>query len=364
MAKKDHYSTLGVTKSASKEEIKKAFYKLAGKHHPDKGGDEAKFKEVNEAYQILSDDKKRKEYDMYGESFSHSNPGANHGAGFGGFGGFDPSQFGGDMQFDFGDLGDIFGDMFSGFGYEGGARSRRGRDMSLEIEIPFAESVFGTERKVLISKVSKCKTCNATGGKPGAGTKTCETCNGKGKIHETRKTFMGAFQTVKNCDVCEGVGSVPKESCSDCKGAGVKQVREEITINIPAGINNGEMIKMAGQGEAVKSAEAGDLFVKIRVQSDKNWHREGYDLVINHKIKLSDALLGKKENLFGIDGEISFEIPAGVSIGEAIRIVGRGVPNTNKRNRGDVIVRLIIELPKKLSKKAKTLVEELKEEGV
>ena len=361
MAKKDHYSTLGVAKSASKDEIKKAFYKLAAKHHPDKGGDEAKFKEVNEAYQVLSDDKKRKEYDMYGESFSHSNPGA--GSGFGGFGGFDPSQFGGDMQFDFGDLGDIFGDMFSGFGY-GGQQVRRGRDISIEIEIPFAESIFGTERKVLISKISKCKTCNATGGKPGSGTKTCDTCNGKGKIHETRKTFMGAFQTVKNCDTCEGVGTIPKESCTDCRGLGVKQVREEISINIPAGINGGEMIKMTGQGEAMKGAQSGDLFIKVRVSADKHWHREGFDLVINHKIKLSDALLGTKELITGLDGDISFEIPAGVSIGEAIRIQGRGVPNSTRRGRGDVIVRLVIELPKKLSKKAKGLVEDLREEGV
>jgi molecular chaperone DnaJ len=360
MAKKDHYSTLGVAKSASKDEIKKAFYKLAAKHHPDKGGDEAKFKEVNEAYQILSDDKKRKEYDMYGESFSHSNPGA---SGFGGFGGgFDASGFS-DMQFDFGDLGDIFGDMFSGFGY-GGQQVRRGRDISIEIEIPFVESIFGTERKVLISKISKCKTCNASGAKPGSGTKTCETCNGKGKIHETRKTFMGAFQTVKNCDTCEGLGTVPKENCSDCRGLGVKNVREEINITIPAAINNGEMIKMSGMGEAMKGAASGDLFVKIRVSNDKDWHREGFDLVTTHKIKLTDALLGKKEVLRGLDGEISFDIPSGVSVGESIRISGRGVPNQNRRSRGDVIVRLSIELPKKLTKKSKALIEELREEGI
>ena len=362
MAKKDHYSTLGVTKSASKDEIKKAFYKLAAKYHPDKGGDEAKFKEVNEAYQILSDDKKRKEYDMYGESFSHSNPGA--GSGFGGFGGgFDPSQFS-DMQFDFGDLGGVCGDMVSGVGFGGSGRVRRGRDISIEIEIPFVESVFGTERKVLISKIAKCKTCNATGGKPGSGTKTCDKCNGKGKIHETRKTFMGAFQTVKTCDDCEGVGTIPKETCSDCKGLGIKNVREEVNIIIPAAISNGEMIKMSGMGEAMKGAQSGDLFVKIRVSNDKNWHREGFDLVITHKIKLTDALLGKQETIGGLDGDISFEIPAGASIGESIRISSRGVPNINKRGRGDVIIRLSIELPKKLSRKAKTLVEELREEGV
>jgi molecular chaperone DnaJ len=312
----------------------------------------------------LSDDTKRKEYDMYGESFSHSNPGPGQNSGFGGFGGgFDPSQFE-DMQFDFGDLGDIFGDVFSGFGYGGGSQVRRGRDMSIEIEITFAESVFGTERKVLISKISKCKTCTGTGGKPGTGTKTCETCNGKGKIHETRKTFMGAFQTVKTCAVCDGIGTVPKESCTDCRGQGVKQVREEISIAVPAGINNGEMIKMAAQGEAIKGAQSGDLFVKLRVAADKKWRREGFDLVTDHKIKLTEAMLGKMETLEGLDGEVSFEIPAGTSIGEAIRVASRGVPNAARRARGDIIVRLNIELPKKLSKKAKSLIEELREEGV
>ena len=175
---------------------------------------------------------------------------------------------------------------------------------------------------------------------------------------------MGAFQTVKTCDDCEGVGTIPKETCSDCKGLGIKNVREEINIIIPAAISNGEMIKMSGMGEAMKGAQSGDLFVKIRVSNDKNWHREGFDLVTTHKIKLTDALLGKQETVRGLDGDISFEIPAGASIGESIRISSRGVPNINKRGRGDVIIRLSIELPKKLSRKAKTLVEELREEGV
>ena len=264
MAKKDYYNTLGVEKGATADIIKKAFYKLAAKHHPDKGGDETKFKEVNEAYQTLSDEKKRKEYDMYGESFNggYGQGQQQQGAGFGGFG-FDPSQFQ-DMNFDFGDMGDAFGDIFSGFGF-GGPRERRGNDVSIEIEIPFADSIFGTERTVLVNKLSACNTCKSTGADKSSGTVTCTTCNGKGKVTEARRTFMGTVQSVRSCEVCDGTGQIPKTKCVDCKGHGVKQTREEIHIVVPVGITNGEMIKMIGQGEGIKNGITGDMFVKIRV---------------------------------------------------------------------------------------------------
>lgn len=362
MAKKDYYNTLGVEKNASKDAIKKAFYKLAAQYHPDKGGDEAKFKEINEAYQTLSDDKKRKEYDMYGETFSNAGS-SSQGPFGGGFGGFDPSQFQ-DFQFDFGDMGDVFSDLFGG-GFGGfGAREKRGADVSIEIEITFAESIFGTERTVLVNKLNSCKTCDATGADRSAGTTTCTTCNGKGKVHETKRTFMGAMQTVRECNVCSGTGQMSKQNCSDCKGGGVKQSREEIKINVPAGINNGEMIKMAGYGEGIKGGKSGDMFVKVRVANNKDWHREGYDVVMIHKIKLTDALLGAKHTIVGLDGDIEIDIPAGVSVGETIRIPGRGVPHSLRKTRGDALIRLHIELPKKLSRTAKKLVEEMKEEGL
>jgi molecular chaperone DnaJ len=361
MATKDYYNLLGVDKSASKEDIKKAFYKLAAKYHPDKkGGDEAKFKEVNEAYQILSDEKKRKEYDTYGQTFNGQGP---QGGGFGGFGqgGFDAS----DIQFDFGDLGDIFGDMFAGAGFGGGSRVKRGRDISLEIDVPFTEAIFGTERNVLLSKVNTCKTCSGTGAKVGTKMKTCSTCNGQGKVHDVKKTFMGNFQTVRTCDACRGTGKVPEEKCHDCRGQGVVNSREEVNIVIPAGISNGEMIRMSQMGEAVAGGTTGDLYVKINVQAHKLWKREGNDLVITHGIKLTDALLGVKHSIEGLDGTIELDIPAGAATGEVLRVKGRGVPHIHEKGkRGDVLVKLDIHMPKKLSKKAMSLIEGLQQEGL
>ena len=358
---KNYYDVLGVDKSASKDDIKNAFYKLAAKYHPDKkGGDEAKFKEVNEAYQILSDEKKRKEYDTYGQTFNGAGP---QGGGFGGFGGgFGQGDFA-DMQFDFGDLGDIFGNMFGG-GF-GGGRQKRGRDISLEIDVPFTEAVFGTERNVLISKVSTCTTCSGSGAKVGSKKKTCTTCNGQGKVHDIKKTFMGNFQTVNTCTVCHGVGQVPEEKCGECKGNGVYAKREEINIEVPAGISNGEMIRMTGMGEAVTHGVTGDLYVKINVTPHKIWKREGNDLVITHEIKLTDALLGVKHTIEGLDGKIEIEIAPGAQAGEVLRVKGRGVPHVHEKNRrGDVLVKITIAMPKKLSRKAISFIEGLKEEGL
>jgi molecular chaperone DnaJ len=358
---KNYYDVLGVEKGAAKDDIKKAFYKLAAKYHPDKKeGDESKFKEVNEAYQVLSDEKKRKEYDTYGQTFNGQGP--QGGGGFsGGFGGFDAS----DVQFDFGDLGDIFGDMFGGNGFGGGPRQKRGRDISLEIDVTFKESVFGTERNVLINKIGTCVSCSGSGAAKGSVTITCTTCNGKGQMHDTKRTFMGTFQTVKTCDICNGKGQVPKEKCHDCHGKGVHNMREEIHIQVPAGISSGEMIRMSLQGEAVSGGTSGDLYVKINVQADKTWKREGNDLVIKHSIKLTDALLGIKHTVAGLDGDIALDIPPGASTGEVLRVKGRGVPHVHdKGKRGDVLIKLDIAMPKKLSKHAMKLVEQMKEEGL
>ncbi len=359
MATKDFYKLLGIEKNASKDEIKKAFYKLAAKYHPDKkDGDEAKFKEINEAYQTLSDEKKRKEYDTYGQTFNGQGP---SGGGFGG--GFNASDFS-DMQFDFGDLGDIFGDMFGG-GFGGGSRQKRGRDISLEIDVQFTEAIFGTERNVLLSKVNTCKTCSGSGAKVGAKLKTCTTCNGQGKVHDVKKTFMGNFQTVKTCEICRGTGKVPEEKCHDCKGHGVVNSREEVNIAIPAGISNGEMIRMSGMGEAVSGGTTGDLYVKINVNPHKIWKREGNDLVITHEIKLTDALLGSSHVIEGLDGKIEIDIAQGASTGEVLRVKGRGVPHVHEKNRrGDALIKLSIAMPKKLSKKAAAFIEGLKEEGL
>lgn len=364
---KDYYESLGVTKTATKDEIKKAFYKLAAKYHPDKkGGDEKKFKEVNEAYQTLSDDKKRREYDTYGQTFNGA--GAQQGGGgFGGFGGFNASDFGG-AEFDMSDLGDIFGDVFGGAfggGFGGGQRTRRGRDISLEITLPFEEAVFGTERNILLSKVGTCKTCTGSGAAVGSKTKVCTTCNGQGKVHDTKRTFMGTIQTVKNCDVCHSTGKVPEEKCHDCRGAGVHSMKEDVHVVIPAGISNGEMIRLSQMGEAVTGGTPGDLYIKVSITTNKIWKREGHDLVMTHSVKLTDALLGRKQSIDGLDGPIQIDIPAGVSPHEVLRIKGRGVPHVHdKGRRGDLLIKLDIQLPKKLSKNAMRLIEELKEEGL
>lgn len=361
---KDYYEILGVNKSASKEEIKKAFYKLAHKYHPDKKeGNEAKFKQVNEAYQVLSDDSKRSKYDQFGAGYE--NMGGNpYGGQQGGFGGFDFSGFqngfgGGGAEFDFGNLNDIFSDFFGG----GRPQQRRGRDISTEIQISFADSIFGTNRKILITKTSSCLTCKGSGAKSGTKMETCKTCNGQGKIHEAKRSFLGTISSTKLCDNCHGAGEVPKEKCDTCKGHGVLRREEEISIAIPAGIRNGEMIRMTGMGEAVSKGTTGDLYIKINVAPHAIFTREGHDLVMSLNLKLSDALLGMKYPIETLDGKIEVTIPEGVSINEILRVRGKGVP-MGKNKRGDLLIKLNIKMPTKISRKSRELIEELKKDGI
>jgi len=336
---KDYYEILGLNKNASKDEIKKVFYKMAHKYHPDKkGGNEAKFKEMNEAYQVLSDDGKRSKYDQFG-------------AGFDG------------MEFDFGNLNDIFSDFFGGGMGGGRAQARRGRDISTEIQISFSDSVFGTERKVLITKTSKCASCGGSGAKDGTKMETCKHCNGQGKIREQKRTIFGNIASTKICEVCLGTGEVPKEACDKCKGKGVLRREEEISINIPAGIHDGEMVRMTGHGEAVSKGTAGDLYIKINVTVHPLFKREGNDLAMNLNLKLSDALLGTKYSVQTLDGDIEVTIPEGVTMNEILRVRGKGVPY-GKGKRGDLLIKLHIKLPDKLSRKSREIIEELKKEGI
>lgn len=353
MSKKDYYEVLGVEKSASKDDIKKAFRKLAHQYHPDKNkGDDSRFKEVNEAYQILSDDQKRAQYDQFGQA--------------GASGGFDPSGFGFDFsgfqgqQFDMGDLGDIFSDFFGG---GRGPRTRRGRDISTELAISFEESIFGTTRKLLITKTSICDTCTGTGAKQGARQITCSLCNGKGQIRETRRSLMGVFSTTKACDACDGTGSVASEHCMSCKGNGVLRKEEEVTIKIPSGIEQGEMIRMTGMGEAVRKGTSGDLYIKVHVGSHKTIRRERQNLLTDLEIKLSEAVLGAERTIETLDGPVTIKIPEGIASGTPLRVKEKGVP-TERGKRGDLYVKIVVSMPRKLSKKAKEAVEILKEEGL
>ncbi|MBI2120580.1 MAG: molecular chaperone DnaJ [Parcubacteria group bacterium] len=359
---KDYYTILGIEKGATKDDVKKAFRRLAHQYHPDKqGGNEQKFKEINEAYQILSDDRKRAEYDTYGSTFN----GAGGAQGFGGFdvNGFSGAQgFGGAPGFEgveF-DLGDIFGDFFGG---GRGGQIKRGRDISMDLEIPFAEAVFGTERKILITKTMACQECHGSGGKPGTKMKKCDACNGKGKAHDAKKTLFGTFNSVKECGVCNGRGEIPAEKCPTCRGAGVIRGQEEIRISIPVGISNGEVIRLSGKGEMIPGGVAGDLYAKIHVLPHSFFKREGSNLVMDLDIKLSDAILGGEYAIETLDGKITVRVPEGVSYGEILRVRGKGVP-VDKTRRGDLLITLNIKTPKKLSKKARKAVEDLKEEGI
>ncbi len=352
---KDYYKVLGVEKGATKSEIKKAFHKLAHKYHPDKaGGDEERFKEIGEAYSVLSDDKKRAEYDAYGRTFN--------GAGGGGpAGGFDFSNFAqgfGGQQVEF-DLGDIFGDIFGG----GRSQERRGRDISIDIELTFKEAVFGVKRKVLLTKVGTCDECDGTGAKKGSELVTCSTCNGQGKVHEAKQTMFGTFATTRVCETCHGKGKVPKEKCKKCDGVGVTRIEEEVPIAVPAGINNGEMVRLTGGGEAVPGGTPGDLYVKVHVENDKRFIKQGYDLIMPLSIKLTDALLGNSQKIETLDGELTLKIPQGVSFGEKLRIKGKGVPKGGS-SRGDLYVKIDIQVPSKLSRNAKKAIETLRDEGI
>jgi molecular chaperone DnaJ len=360
MAQKDYYEALGVDKKATKDEIKKAFHKMAHKYHPDKNaGDDARFKEVNEAYQVLSDDSKRAQYDQFGSGFDGTQ-GFNQGQGFGGF---DFSGFANGQGFDMGDINDIFSDFFAGGMGGGRTKTNRGRDISTEITIPLVEAVFGTERKILLTKQSTCDTCKGSGGKLGTSMETCTLCNGKGQIHETKRSFLGSFSTVRVCDHCGGVGKMPKEKCAPCRGTGVIKKQEEISVQIPAGIQNGEMVRLSGMGEAIPHGASGDLYIKINVASHPVFRREGNDLVTDLNLKLTDALLGKVYPLETLDGKIEVKIPEGVSPGEILRVKGRGVPS-NRGKRGDILIKVTLKLPHKLTRKSRELIEELKKEGI
>lgn len=356
---KDYYQILGVEKTATDEEIKKAFRSLAHKYHPDKkGGDEARFKEVSEAYAVLSDKKKRAEYDAYGRTFTGGGAGP-------GFAGFDFSNFQGSEGFQNGqgvefDLGDIFGDFFGG---SGGGRARRGRDISMDIELSFHDAIFGTERRVLISKLALCDVCDGSGAKKGTAMAQCAACNGKGQVRESRNTFFGTFSSTRVCPTCKGKGEIPKEPCSACRGEGVIKRQEEVQIVIPAGIENGEMIRMPGRGEAMQGGASGDLYIKVHVKTDKLFTRDGNNLITALSVKLSDALLGGEYRIKTLDGETTLNVPVGVAQGEMLRVRGKGVPH-GRGSRGDLLVRIDIEFPKRLSKAAREAVEKLRAEGL
>lgn len=351
---KDYYKILGVEKGASKDEIKKAFRTLAHKHHPDKdGGDEAKFKELNEAYQVLSDDTKRAQYDRFGQAFD----GTATGGGFGGGG-----QFQGNVNFE--DLSEMFGDMF-GFGNARGGASReqaRGKDIKVTAHITHHNAAFGTERKIELYKPTVCAECSGSGVARGSKMKTCADCGGQGRTRKTQRTILGNFATVVTCRSCEGMGNIPEKKCGICAGAGVKKEMKTMEVRVPAGINHGETLRVHGEGEAAgHGAPSGDLYVKVVIDEDRRFSRRGFDMHSSLVVSFPDATLGTTRVIETLDGEIEIKIPAGIQSGEEIRLKGRGVTHLGRSDRGDHYVKVKVETPRKISRKAKRLLKELQD---
>lgn len=357
---KDYYKVLGVDKGASDEEIKKAFRRLAHQHHPDKaGGDTEKFKEVNEAYQILSDKQKKAQYDQFGQTFDGAGPG-----GFGGGQGFGGQGFNINMD-DLGDLFGGFGDMF-GFGGQGrGARSARGRDLEIKMTIGFTDAVFGCDKEIKIKKYAKCDDCQGSGVPAGAKVTTCEVCKGAGQVMSVQRTMLGAIQMQTICQACGGEGKKSSDHCKGCRGTGRVERQVELSVKIPAGIDNGETIRLTGQGEVgPKGAPAGDLYLHIFYENDKRWQRTGYDIQSTVNIKLSQAILGDTVEVETVDGVVNLKIPEGTASGSVIALRGSGVPRLRASGRGDQLVTVKVEIPKKLNRRQRELVEALQKESL
>ncbi|MBI4406987.1 MAG: molecular chaperone DnaJ [Candidatus Kerfeldbacteria bacterium] len=368
MMSKDYYKVLGVDKGASQDEIKKAFRKLAHQHHPDKSsGDEAKFKELNEAYQVVGNADKRKQYDQHGADFEQQ-------GGFGGGhtwedvmrqarqqqqggGGF--SQ--GGINFDMGDIGDMFGDLF---GFGGGGRSGRrraqGSDIEVKVDLEFNEAVFGIEKELEVYKTSACKRCHGDGAEPGSEKKSCSTCGGQGVVEQIQRTILGAMRTRGVCPDCRGAGSKPEKNCTDCTGTGVKKQHAKFTVKIPAGIDDNQMIRLDGEGEtAAYGGSAGDLYVRVRVKPAKGFTRHHQEILSEVTVSFAQAALGTHVEIATIDGQVELKIPAGTQSGKVFKLKGRGVPAIGGGDRGDQLVTVTVKTPAKLSKQEKKLYKEL-----
>lgn len=347
--KRDYYEVLGVSRGASDDEIKKAYRKLAKKYHPDlnPGNAEAEqhFKEVNEAYEVLSDSNKRSRYDQFG----HAGVDPNYGAGGGGFGGFDGS-------FDFGDLGDIFGSFFGG-GFGGRTQRngpQRGESIRVGLTISFEEAAFGCEKEVSVDRVDQCPTCKGSGCEAGTTPEVCTQCNGTGTVQQRRQTPMGVFATTTTCPKCGGRGKIIHSPCKDCNGTGQQRKRKTIQVSVPAGIDNGQTISLRGQGNAGKNGgPAGDLLIVITVRPHELFRRDGNNVYCDAPITFTQAVLGGEMEIPTIDGKVKYDIPEGTQTGTTFRLRGKGIPNLNGRGRGDQYVTVYIETPRNLNREQK-----------
>ena len=377
----DYYKILGINKNASPEEIKRAYRELVQKYHPDKyyGKPEykemnEKFKQINEAYQVLSDSEKRQMYDQYGPAFEQ----ARATGGFAGFEGFrdwatwaeamreagQGFRFDDFSDFGFGDLGDIFSDFF-GARTKTKARAKRGRDLHFEITIDFRQAVFGSEKEITLDKFNLCSTCRGSGIAKDSKFITCSICRGSGQVSRVQSTFFGQIRTVTTCSKCGGEGKIPEKKCPACGGEGRLRQRKTLKIKIPAGIDEGETIVLRGQGEAgVKGRLAGDLYLTFHIQPDSEFKRKGQDILSEKEISISQAVLGAKIKVKTLEGEVILKIPAGTKSGQVFRLRNKGVSYLRGRGKGDQLVTINIKIPKTLTRRQKELLEELNKEGL
>ena len=368
--KRDYYDVLGVGKDASPDEIKKAFRRAAIEHHPDRGGDEAKFKEINEAYEVLKDADKRKRYDQFG----HAGVGGNGGFGAGGnpfegFGGFGGAQ-GQNINFDFGDLGlgDIFSSFFGGAGGPTGQRrQQKGKDVETRVEITFEQAVFGTEAELNLNIEDTCDHCNGTTVEPGYELKTCDQCGGSGQVVTVTRTVFGNIQQAMVCPKCHGRGKIPEKPCTVCHGKGTHLKNQRIMLKIPAGIDDGATIRLREHGEAIAGGPKGDLYVGIRVKPHKKFTREGDLILSEDHVPMVEAALGTEVDVETVDGPVRIKVPAGTQSGSDFKLSGHGVPHmkagSSAGSRGAHIVTIVVDTPEKLTKKQQELLEAFRAES-
>ncbi len=356
-AKRDYYEVLGLQKGASDDEIKKAYRQMAKKYHPDlhPGDAEAEkcFKEVNEAYEVLSDADKKARYDQYGHAGIDPNMG-----GGGGFGGY-----GGGFSADFGDLGDLFSSFFGGGGSSQARRNGpvRGEDLEAEITISFEEAVFGCKKEVSYNRIEKCADCQGSGAAAGSSPETCPQCHGQGQIRVTQQTMLGVMQTTKACPNCRGTGKIIKNPCQNCRGTGMVRLRKKLEVTIPAGIDDGQQIRLSGQGsEGRNGGPAGNLYITVHVRPHAFFERDGIHVFCDVPISFTEAALGAEIDVPVLEGgTTTYKIPAGTQTGTQFTLRGKGIRQVNGRATGDLIFRTVVETPKNLTSEQKDLLRKL-----